>query len=66
MVLAQSKRTQAIKADADTLRVGYHDYEPTNGIRWTDGNAEIPAKLFATMNGPAMLIVELGAQHSIS
>ena len=40
--------------------IGYHDYEPSDDIRWTAGSAAIPAALFSGMSGPGVLIVELG------
>jgi hypothetical protein len=51
---------RAYTAQAAVLSDGYHDYEPADDIRWTTGNAAIPASLFAGMSGPGVLIVELG------
>ena len=39
---------------------GYHAFEPDNGVRWTDGDAAVPADLFADMSGPGMLLLHLG------
>ena len=35
-----SRRQRAVEASHDALTDGYHAYEPENGMRWTDGNAE--------------------------
>ena len=42
------------------LSDGYHAFEAANGIRWTDGDAAVPAELFAGMSGRGMLILEFG------
>jgi hypothetical protein len=47
-------------AEAAELTDGYHDYEPSDDIRWTTGNAALPGALFAGMTGPGVLLVELG------
>ena len=59
IVLAQARRQEAIEAGAASLTDGYHAFEPDNGIRWTDGDAAVPAELFADMRGSGMLIVHL-------
>jgi hypothetical protein len=60
IVLAEARCKRAIDADAAVLTDGYHEFESENGYRWTDGDATIPAELFLSMSGPAMLVVELG------
>jgi hypothetical protein len=64
IVLAQPRRQQALDADAPALVDGWHTFEPNNGIRWTDGDAALPAALFAAMNGRAMLILHVGPPTS--
>jgi hypothetical protein len=59
IVLAQPNRRCAIEAEA--LTNGCHEFEPNNGIRWTNGDAAVPAKLFTGMNGPGLLMLHLGA-----
>jgi len=34
------------------LRDGFHGYEPGEDIRWTNGNAGLPADLFSACSGP--------------
>ena len=61
LVLAQARRQQVIEADASTLADGFYPFEPEDGIRWTNGDATIPAELFSGMVGRGMLILHLGA-----
>jgi hypothetical protein len=59
IVLAQPTRECVI--EAEELTEGYHAFEPDNGIRWTNGDAVVPAKLFTAMNGPGLMMLHLGA-----
>ena len=61
IVFAQPWRQRVICPDAQSLTDGYHEFEATNGLRWTDGDATVPSWLFANMDGPAMLMVQPGA-----
>jgi hypothetical protein len=61
IVLAQARRKRAIAAESASLVDGYHLFEPNNDIRWTDGDAAVPASLFAGISGPSMLILQLGS-----
>jgi hypothetical protein len=60
IVLALPRRQWEIDAGADALVEGFHAFEADNAIRWTDGDAAVPAGLFAGMNGPGMLMLHLG------
>ena len=60
IVLAQARRQRVVDADAASLIDGYHAFEPDNGIRWTDGDAALPNDLISGINGPSMLILQLG------
>jgi T5SS/PEP-CTERM-associated repeat protein len=60
IALVQARRRWVIEADAEVLAEEFHVFEPGNRWRWTDGDAALPAKLFAGMTGPAMLMVYLG------
>ena len=43
------------------LTDGFHDYEPTEGIRWTNGRATLPAALLSVPGrGPLKLVLVLG------
>jgi hypothetical protein len=64
IVLAQAGRQRAVEACHDALTDGYHAYEPENGMRWTDGNAEVPTSLFAGMSGAGLLVLHLGSART--
>ena len=38
----------------------FHAFEPTAQIRWTNGNARLPASLFEGFEGPAELRLQIG------
>ncbi len=63
IVFAQPRRQRVIGADAASLIDGFHGFEPDNGLRWTNGDAAIPAELFAHMTGPGMLVLHLAASQ---
>ncbi len=60
IVLAEARSQQVVEAEDASLCDGFHAFEPDNGIRWTNGDATLPAGLFSAMRGAAMLMVELG------
>jgi hypothetical protein len=59
-VLEHSGCSQLLLADDRRLTDGYHAFEPDIGIRWTTGDAGIPAALFQAMAGTGLLHVHLG------
>ena len=38
---------------------GFHEFEPENGLRWTDGDAALPQGLFEGFDGPKELVVHV-------
>ena len=60
IALRAGSRSRVIDAADDRLTEGFHDHEPTEGLRWTDGEAVLPASLFDVVNGPFDIILELG------
>jgi hypothetical protein len=52
---------RAARADDARLRDGFHAYEPECGIRWTNGDAAIPAALLTRLTGPLLCTLEIGA-----
>jgi hypothetical protein len=60
--IAAARQRRAIDAHASSLADGYHAFEPDDGVRWTNGNATIPAELFKGMPGPATLKIITGAR----
>jgi len=61
VVLAQPRRQRAIDATDTSLTDGFHKFEADQALRWTNGDAALPAELFAGANGPCMLMPQLGA-----
>jgi hypothetical protein len=61
LVVAQARRQRTIDAASASLIDGYHRFEAENGIRWTDGDATVPAALLLGIGGPCMLALHLGA-----
>ena len=49
-----------VEASDPRLNDGYHQFEPGDGIRWTRGDAQVPASLFDAMTSPGTLVVQLG------
>jgi hypothetical protein len=43
------------------LTDGFQTFEADHAFRWTTGDAAIPAELFAGVQGPCMLMLQLGA-----
>jgi hypothetical protein len=71
IVLAHARRRRAIAADAASLTKGHHGFEADFGIRWTDGDAVVPADLFAGMSTPGLLMLHIGGaamypDHAVS
>ncbi len=42
------------------LAEGFHAFEPDNGYRWTEGDAALPATLFADIDGACQLELLVG------
>jgi hypothetical protein len=58
----QGTRFQAFEVEDDTvLADGFHAFEAANMLRWTDGNALLPASMFADFAGPRELVLHLAA-----
>lgn len=57
IALSQSR---VIHSDDSRLTCGFHDFEPHDGIRWTDGDAALPIDLFEGVNAPITLSLHLG------
>jgi hypothetical protein len=61
LVVRKGTRFQAIHAKDERLGDGFHAFEPAEGFRWTDGDATIPASLFAGLTGPFEVVLHIGA-----
>ena len=53
--LWQGRAVRVLDAADAGLAEGFHPFEPDNGFRWTDGDAVLPAALFAAVAGPCTL-----------
>jgi hypothetical protein len=59
IVVRGSSRSRVIEAADDRLVEGFHLYEAANGLRWTDGDAVLPAALFADFGGHVEVALQL-------
>ena len=50
-----------IRAHDRRLTDGFHQYEAACDVRWTDGDAALPAEAFAPFEGAVTVVVHLGA-----
>ena len=60
IVLCDNACVRAVEARDRHLTQGFHRFEPDGGIRWTNGDASLPGRLFAGFAGPMELAIELG------
>ena len=55
IIVWQGQRAMVIEADDDRLCNGFHAYEADGRLRWTDGNAALPADLFKQISGASTI-----------
>ena len=55
IVLTHGRRLVLIEADDARLTDGFHGFEPDRAIRWTNGDAALPAALFEGFSGPVQI-----------
>ncbi len=60
IAVRRGTRFRTIDADDPRLAVGFHAHE--TDIRWTDGDAALPAALFAGFAGPCELVLHLAGR----
>jgi len=60
IALCQGTRSRVIEVQDQRLVEGFHAFEADNGLRWTDGDADLPATLFEGFDGPMELILHIG------
>ena len=53
------RRERWLDAEDPMLAGGFHAFEPTNGWRWTAGEAMLPAVLFSGLTGPVELRLDV-------
>ena len=61
LTLMQHELRRTIHAEDARLVDGFHAFEASDAIRWTDGDAAVPAALFDGMTDSAVLVAQLGA-----
>jgi T5SS/PEP-CTERM-associated repeat protein len=62
MMVTQGARIRTIDAEDALLQDNFHGYEADNDIRWTYGDAGVPARLFEEFAGPLELALRLGGK----
>ena len=60
VVVRHGTHFRMMRADDPLLTDGFHAFEAGTGVRWTDGDATLPAALFAGFSGPCELVVHIG------
>ncbi|MGA3401867.1 MAG: hypothetical protein ABSC95_21855, partial [Acetobacteraceae bacterium] len=58
--LRQGTRFRIVEAADPVLAEGFHAYETDSGLRWTNGDAALPAALFDGFDGPLELVLHVG------
>jgi hypothetical protein len=66
IVLRQMTRFRVMDAANPLLVEGFHTFEQDNSVRWTDGDARLPAAIFDDFDGPMELVLHLGGNRAIS
>ena len=61
ILLWQGPRLRLIEASDPALEVGFHSFEQVNGLRWTNGDARLPATLFEHCSATAELELRVAA-----
>ena len=60
-MVRQGPRFISLQADDGRLVDGFHAYEATAGLRWTDGCAALPQEAFASFVGEIEVVLTLAA-----
>ena len=58
--MRQMTRFRIIEAADKLLAEGFHAFESDTGVRWTDGDATLPAALFGGFDGAVELVLQIG------
>ena len=60
VTLHQGAKLALIEAEDARLTDGFHGYEPAERLRWTTGDAGLPASVFANFTGAIEMTIQLG------
>jgi Hint domain len=64
IVVRQGTRSRVIEAGDPLLRDGFHAFEAENNLRWTNGDALLPAEIYASFDARAEVVIQLaGTTH---
>jgi Hint domain len=66
ITLRQGARGLVLDASDERLGQGFHEYEAELGLRWTDGDATLPASVLAGFDGPVQLELEVAGSTRYS
>jgi hypothetical protein len=59
VTVRQGTKFEVLRASDPRLADGFHDYEETDRLRWTNGHAALPAAPFARFSGAMELVLTL-------
>jgi hypothetical protein len=59
VAIRQGGKFMLFEANDERLTAGFHDYEPSDNLRWTDGYAELPVEAFARFDKGAEVMLHL-------
>ena len=60
IVISHGRHLTLIEANDERLTEGFHDYEPAENIRWTNGDAALPIDALAGFGANALVELHLG------
>ena len=61
IVVLKGRVVRTMEADDHSLVQGFHAFDGETGVRWTDGDARVPASLFDRLIGPLEVFLQLGS-----
>jgi hypothetical protein len=59
VVVRQGTRFRVFPAGETLLIDGHYPFEADAGVRWTNGDAELPAEMFAGFDGPVEVVIRV-------
>lgn len=60
IAIRQETRFAVVAAKDGRLADGFHALEPDSGLRWTNGDAVLPAELLDGFEGPMEVVLHIG------
>jgi hypothetical protein len=60
IVLWQERVPIVVESSDPALSNGFHDFDPDNNFRWTNGNAALPDTILAMLNIPCEIELHIG------